>query len=136
MAFVRLSRNTADTPEEAAVPEGLYELEIIGVQEPYEKEETGRTVVPVTIKVCDPDYPDAALVRHWLTFPNETDWDENKSTASMLTRSARRFFAVFGIEDGADFEVEDWVGLSGKCYLGVEEYEGTPQNRLKPPKVS
>lgn len=136
MGFINTGKPLDDIPEEEAVPEGEYELEIINVGEPKIKEDTRNTVITCSIRVCDPDFPNARLVSHSMVLPSEQTWEQNQDTARMMMRNNKRFLRCFGVEWTADgFETEDLQGATGKCHLVQEEYQGEPVNKLRLPRL-
>lgn len=136
MPFISVGKNMDEIPEEEAVPEGEYDLEVVNVNDPKESDK-GRTVITCAIRVCDPDYPNARLVSHSLVFPNQEDWEHNEQTANMLMRNCKRFLHAFGVEWTSDgFDTDDLLHAQARCALGMDEYQGEVANKLRLPRIS
>ena len=137
MSYIPTTKGQNEVPEESAVPgDKEYDVAIIAVGEAYVKEETGRTVLPLTIQIEDPDYPDAKLVGHWLTFPTEDDKENEPRKFAMLARGINRFNALFGVTPAEDgINTEDYEGAKGRCVLTTEEYNGELNNKLRLPRI-
>ncbi len=135
--FINIGGNLDDVQEEKAVPNGEYELEVVSVQDPKKAKESDRMVMPVFHRILDPDYPDAKLVAHYVTFPQESDFDENDGrTAQLLLRGVKRYLACFGVEwEGKGFDRGDLEGAVGKCFLKQEEYNDEVSNKLQLPRM-
>ena len=131
--FIKLPRNLDDVPEEAAVPgDREYDLEVVSVSEPYEKEDSGNTVIPLALRVIDPDYPNAKLVNHWLVIPGESSAPE---TQEMMLRGLKRFAHCFNLNWDDEIDPETMLHATGKCVLKEDTWEGDKLNKLQLPRI-
>jgi len=136
MPFIRTGKNLNEVPEEAAVPEGEYDLRVVNVESTRTKA-NDRDMVALAIRVEDSAFPAAKLVRHYAVLPNENDFEEDDGRmAALFLRGLKRLLAVFEVEFGEEgFETEDLDGATGRCFLNVREYNGEDQNELRLPRL-
>jgi hypothetical protein len=130
MPFVNVALGDAKEPE--AAPEGEYDLRIVKSEDGESK--AGNPMTTVYIKIEDSAVPNAALVRHWITYPDrQTPPDQ----VQMRLLDIARFLQCFGIpHEGAGFNTDDLLGATGRCFVGQEEADdGNVYNRLKLPKL-
>ncbi len=133
MPFIHMGENLDDLQEDQPVPEGVYDLMIV-TKGDMKKSESGRTMIPLGIRIEDPDYPDAALVWHNLVFP--LDDEPEPRTKKLLLLNIKRFLACFNISWGEEgFDDEELDGAKGKCALVQSEWQGQPRNELRLPKT-
>ena len=102
----------ADVKEPEAVPEGRYDLRIIKQEEKVSKA-GGNPMTAITIKVEDPEYPNARLFNHYLT---RLPRDHPKWGVNITTR--QRFLKAFSIPvDGDDWATEDLDGATANLLV-------------------
>jgi hypothetical protein len=134
----------ADIPEEAPVPDGVYNLRIFSAREG--KAPSGRNTVRCSISIEDPHYPNAQPFTHTLTIPNQDDWTSEdpkvKQAAFRMARNNRRFFHLFNVEYSDEgFDTDDLVeATSNNVPLTQREdsregHEGTFYNNIKLPRI-
>jgi hypothetical protein len=130
MGFIKQPLNDAKEPE--AVPEGMYDLRIHRADEG--KSKAGNDMVTVLIKIEDSQYPNASLIRHWITYVSK---DTPPDQRQMRLLDQRRFLQAFSVpyqEDG--FNTEDLQGQTGRMMVKQEEGDdGTVYNRLVLPRL-
>lgn len=131
-----------DAKESSPVPEGVYPLRIVKHEVTKTKGDSGKSVrdmVVVDIRVEDPNYPNASLVREYLVHALANDTPEVRN---LMNLQIRRVLEVFGIpyEDGG-YNTDDLQGATGECLLRQEQIQptdGRPAytvNRLEPPRL-
>lgn len=138
MAFIRVA--LSDAKEVSAVPEGEYDLRIVKTEDKKSKGEGGKAVrdmTVVTLRVEDPNYPNAQLLNHYITYPLASDPPETKA---LMLRNIARFIDCFGVpHDDNGFDSADLSGLTGHAYLGQRIPENAqtkdPVNELVLPKM-
>lgn len=122
-----------DSVKEAEpVPEGDYELRIVKSEDGESK--AGNSMTTVYMRVEDNNYPNAALVRHWLTYPDShTPQDQRQ----MRLLDIKRFLSCFGIPfEKGGFNSDDLMGATGRCMVTQEEGDdGNVYNRLRLPRL-
>ena len=129
MGFISLPLEDVKEPE--VVPDGNYDLRIIKAEDGRSK--AGNDMTSIMIKVEDDRYPDAQVIRHWLTYPDE---DTPKDQRYLRLLDIKRFLLAFGIPYEKGFESEDLVGATGKCLVYQEEGDdGNIYNRLRLPRL-
>jgi len=104
----------ADVKEPEAVPEGRYDLRIVRNEE--RTSDAGNSMTMITIRVEDPEYPNARLFNHCLTrLPKDhTYWD-------LSAQLRKRFLKAFSIPlDGDNWDTDDLDGATANC-LVVQE---------------
>jgi hypothetical protein len=119
--------------EPQAVPEGIFELRIIKFEEGESKK--GNAMTTVYIKVEDAAYPNAAIIRHWITQPaHDTPADQRQ----MRLLDLKRFLTAFGIPFEEDaYNTDDFQGATARCNLKQEEGDdGNLYNRLVLPRLN
>jgi hypothetical protein len=131
MGFINVALD--DAKEAEVVPEGEYDLRIIKAEDGESKK--GNPMTSILIKIEDAPIPNAAPVRHWLTYPdNKTPADQR----NMRLLDIKRFLTLFGVPITADgFDSEDLVGATARAYLTQEEGDnnGEVYNRIKLPRL-
>jgi hypothetical protein len=130
MGFIKQPLHDAKEPE--AAPEGMYDLRIVKADDGESKK--GNQMTTVFIKIEDPNYPNASLVRHWITYiSNDTPADQRQ----MRLLDQRRFLQAFGVPYEANgFNSDDLLGQTARCMLKQEEGDdGTIYNRLVLPRL-
>lgn len=121
--------------EDKPVKEGMYELQIADAE--YIPTKKGDNhMLHVTFKIQGDAGSAAPLVHHYFLMWGDNDEDRVKR---FRLRDLKRFLVTFGVsaKDGFDPEEQasELVGLEGKCRVVVEDYEGSPSNKLRLPKV-
>jgi hypothetical protein len=121
-----------DSYEDAPVPEGEYDLRIQDVKDGRNKKDTANQSM-VMIKVDDGEYPNAATIFHYLTYPGEGDTEEQ---VRGKMRNLTRFLKLFSVAyEKKGFNSEDLPGCTARATLTQEEYEGNITNRLRLPRA-
>ncbi len=130
MPFVNAALGDAREPE--AVPEAEYDLRIVKSEDGESKK--GNAMTTIYIKIEDPQYPNAALVGHWLVHPTK---DTPPEQVQMRLLETRRFLECFGIPyEGDGYNTDDFVGATGRSFLSQETGDdNVVRNRLKLPKL-
>jgi len=122
-----------DAKEGEPVPEGEYELRIVKAEDGESKK--GNPMTTVMIRIENAGIPNAAPVRHWITYPTaQTPADQ----VNMRLLDIKRFLVCFGIPfDGHGFDSADLEGATGRCMLTQEQNEenGEIYNRLRLPRL-
>lgn len=126
MPFIKESLD--DVQEAQPVPEGEYDLRIVKAEEKESKK--GNEMVQVMIVVEDQEYPNAAPINHFLL-----GWDGVEPDIERMRKlEIKRFCACFDVP--TDFEAEDLVGQTGRCFVTQEEGDdGNTYNRLRLPRL-
>ena len=121
-----------DAKEAEPVPEGEYDLRIVKAEDGESKK--GNAMTTVYIKIEDSAYPNAALLRHWITYP---DKDTPADQRQMRLLDIKRFLTCFGVAmEGNGFNSDDLLGASGRSFLYQEEGDdGNVYNRLRLPRL-
>jgi hypothetical protein len=121
-----------DAKEAEPVPEGEYDLRIVKAEDGPSKK--GNAMTTVYIKVEDSAYPNAALVRHWITYP---DRDTPADQRQMRLLDIKRFLTCFGVaQESNGFNSDDLLGSVGRSFLYQEEADdGNVYNRLRLPRL-
>jgi len=121
-----------DAAELEVVEEGEYELQIAKAEDGESK--AGNLMTTVYIKILDAPIANASLVRHWITYPDESTPPEQRA---MRLIDIKRFLVLFNIiHDGNGFNSEDLVGATARCLVIQEEADdGNVYNRLRLPKL-
>lgn len=136
MPFISSGRNLNDIPEEAPVTEGDYDLAIFAVNEGVAK--SGRATVKASIRIEDPNFPNAQPMLHVLTIPSEDDWENDEDLAKRMTRSNLRFLALFGIAHTDEgWDTDDFEGANCRAHLSLtdEDESGNIYNRIRLPRM-
>lgn len=132
MAFIPIALD--DVKEGEAVAEGQYEVQIVKVEDGESKQ--GNAMTTVTMKILDT--PNAATVRHWLTYPNSKTPSEQ---IEMRKLDILRFLVAFGFsreEVAGGFDSADLQGRTAVVTLTQEEANddsGNIYNRLRLPRL-
>lgn len=115
MPLININLNNVHEPK--VMPKGLYTLRISDV-EVHEKDgkEVGR------ILTIDFDgIPEAQPIRHWLSFPQYGNEEQNKTTTK--ERMLKRFLVAFSIPfDESGFNDQDLYGATATLEVTLEEY--------------
>lgn len=130
MPFITTPIDDAKEPE--AAPEGEYDLRIVKSEDGESKK--GNAMTTVFIRIEDAAIPNAAPIRHWLTYPDsQTPADQRQ----MRLLDIKRFLTVFGIPfEAKGFNTDDLAGATGRCYIYQEEGDdGNVYNRLRLPRL-
>lgn len=131
MSFINLNLKGVKEPE--AVPEGLYDLRIVKVEDTESKK--GNPMTVVTIKVEDADGKNPAPVYHYITYPTKDLPDSQKQ---MRLLDIKRFLTLFEVayEEGEGFDTDDLQGQTARGLLTQEEGDdGVIRNRLRLPRL-
>jgi hypothetical protein len=130
MPFINVALD--DAKEAEAVPEGEYDLRIVKSEDGESKK--GNAMTTVYIKIEDNSYPNAALLRHWITYP---DRDTPADQRQMRLLDIKRFLTCFGVAmEGNGFNSDDLIGATGRSFLYQEEGDdGNIYNRLRLPRL-
>jgi len=130
MPFINVALD--DAKEQEPVPEGEYDLRIVKAEDGESK--AGNAMTTVYIKIEDSAYPNAALCRHWLTYP---DRDTPADQRQMRLLDIKRFLTAFGIaQESKGFNSDDLLGATARCMLSQEEADdGNVYNRLRLPRL-
>lgn len=129
MAFIEVE-GLGDDYEDKPVPEGPYDLRCDDIKEQTAKDGKSQQVM-VMIKVQDPDYPDAATIFHYLTFPcADDDADKRRTKMRMNGRFLEKFKVPY---EKKGFNAEDIRGATANCLLKQREFEGAMRNELSLP---
>lgn len=128
MPFIKMGLK--DAKEAEHVPEGEYDLRIVKAED--KKSKAGNPMTAVTIRIEDPNYPNAQLLNHFLNYPT------GDAVADPLRlRDIARFLTLFEVayqDDG--FNSEDLVGQTARGLLTIEDGDnGQKFNRLNPPRL-
>lgn len=135
MGFIEAA--LGDAPEEQLPPEGAYDLRIVHKATGTNKAET-RKQVKVLVRIeADEDYQP---INHYLTFPNDEDWQDRPDTAKLMLRGINRFLEVFNVPNQANgFNDDDLDGATGKCLVthrAPEDAGGDVYPELRLPRMS
>jgi hypothetical protein len=124
-----ISDDLDDVEEAKVAPEGEYDLRIVrALDKPSKK---GEKMCTVSIKIEEPGI-DAPLINVYLM-----GWDADTPPEQVRMRKLeiKRFCACFNVP--TDFETDDLVGETGRCFVYQEESkaDGNVYNRLRLPKL-
>ena len=132
MPFIEVE-GLGDDYEDKPVPEGEYDVRVDSIKQQLAKDEKSQQVLCM-IKVEHQDYPDAATIFHYLTFPNAEDDDEKRRTKMRMNG---RFLNKFGVAyEKKGLNPDDIVGCTATCLLKQGEFEGTIRNEISLPPIS
>tara|TARA_Y100000310_G_scaffold332879_1_gene409305 strand:- start:2653 stop:3054 length:402 start_codon:yes stop_codon:yes gene_type:complete len=132
MSFLEVE-GLGDDYEDKPVPEGEYTVRVDNIEEKTARDGVSAQVM-VMLKVEDTDYPDAATIFHYLTFPGPDDEpDKRRTKMRMNTRFLKAFRVPF---EKKGFNAEDINGCTATLGLKQEEYEGAMKNVLVLPAVA
>lgn len=131
MPFIEV-KGLGDEYEDEVVPEGNYDLRITDATDGRNKADTSDQI-RVILQVENSEVANPGSIFHYLTFPNEGD-DDDQRRGKM--RNITRFLKIFSIPfEKNGVNSEDMNGATGNCLVVMDEYEGTPNNKLRLPKV-
>jgi|TARA_Y100000310_G_scaffold345664_1_gene467914 hypothetical protein len=131
MPFIEVP-GMGDDYEDEVVPEANYDLRITQATDGRNKADTSDQIQAI-IAIENSDVENPGAIFHYLTFPNEDD-DDNQRRGKM--RNITRFLKVFDIPfEKNGVNSDDMAGSTGNCLVVLGEYEGTPKNELRLPKV-
>lgn len=107
----------ADAPEEKLPPEGTYDLRIASKKVGMNKAETRKQISCfIVIEGAEEDYMG---INHYLTFPNEDDWREEKDKAKRMLRGVNRFLHMFSVPNTPNgFDPDDLDGATARGRVG------------------
>lgn len=132
MPFIEVA--LGDAKEQEAVPEAKYPLRVVKSEDKQSK--GGNQMTAVTLRIEDPNYPNAQLVNHFLVYPNSKTID---STKDLFLRNINRFLHAFNIPgEATGFNTDDILGATAEVFLEqgpFSEEDATPVNRLRLPPV-
>jgi hypothetical protein len=122
-----------------AVPEGPYLLQIADTPTRHESEESGKSSIFVQLAVKGHEET-AWPIRHYIAIPTDEEYaaftsgvkNDDARRANAKLSMAKQFMKSFDIPPTA-FAPEQWATWSGKeanALVGVEDYQGRPQNRV------
>lgn len=119
--------NLDDVPEEHALEEGEYKLQLQkAIFGPSKK---GKPML--TLYYIAPDDPDAQLISDFILYPTQ---DMSERDFNQARRSLKEFLQAFGIPTTTtadEFATLGEQGLQGWCYVTKEEFQGRPRNNVK-----
>jgi hypothetical protein len=131
MSFIEV-QGLGDDYEDKPVPEGEYQLRVEDIKQQTARDGSSPQVLCM-IKVDDSEYPDAATIFHYLTFPSPDDEPDKRRTKMRMNG---RFLEKFGVKfEKKGFNAEDIVGCTALCGVKQGEFEGTIRNELVLPAV-
>lgn len=120
--------------EDKPVKEGEYELRVAKADfKPTKSGEDHMIVLMFTVE--GDEGVGASPITHYLTMPKAGD---ASNVRRMRLRDLKRMLTALGVpfENGFDeSDVPTLVGQTGKFKVIQEDYEGTPQNRIRLPRV-
>lgn len=125
MPFINLEGDITKIKDPETVPEGVYDLVVTKIME-KKSDQGDLTGLNLIIDVVG--YVDAADVFHHISLPVEGD-DEEKVTFKL--RFLKKFLEAFDVPfDKKGFDQAALMGASGKCKLGLNEYQGQISNKI------
>lgn len=124
-----------DDLEDKPVKEGSYELRVAKAD--YKKTKSGEDdMIALMFTVEGSDGDGATPMNHYLTMPKDTD---EPRVRKMRMRDLKRMLTVLGVPFDGGFDPEtqtqELVGQTGTFKVIQEDYEGTPQNRIRLPRL-
>lgn len=124
MSFLEMALN--DVPELDAMPEGEYQLRILGA-EVKTSQKTGGNYLGIRLEVVDETAKD---INHVIMLPTSNQTEKETIVAK---NRLKYFYDAFGIDySGGSVNLESVVGLTGFALLTVEESDQYGrQNRVK-----
>ena len=133
MPFVNVAIKDAKEPE--LVPEGEYDLEIVG-KKAFDDNGNSATNptdisrIGVTIRIDSADHPNAEFIYHTLWMKGKEEFH----VSSM--RDVRRFLSVFSVPfEGNGFDIDDLDEATGRCVVYQKEGDdGIIRPRLRLPR--
>ena len=132
-SFVRME---FDDCESELVPEGEYALRIVKFKDTRSKK--GNPMTIVLIRVEDGSIENPELIRHYLTYPDNTIPAEQQR---LRRTDIKRFLVCFGVPhddagESAGFDKQDLIGATRRCMVIQENGDdGNIYNRLKLPPL-
>lgn len=116
-----------DAPEEGLCEEGRYDLRIIN-RDLKDSKQGDRKVLHVMMGV--EGVPDVAPLMHFVVFPNQDDWENEKEMAKNFIRRAKRFFYAFNVSWQADgFEASELDGATASDIMVTIEVGDDKEER-------
>ena len=119
-----------DAKESVAVPEGEYDLRIVGVYD--QVEENGFVICNVAIE--SGDHPNAALIRYFLNVPQNDDEPQKTSFKLLMMK---RFLSAFEVPfEDTGFNTDDLEGATATLGLKQRSVDKDKQgNTLSVPMI-
>ena len=113
MAFIEV-KGLGDDYEDRPVPEDTYTLRIRQIKEQTAKDGVSDQIV-VIIEIDSAEFPDAASIFHYLTFPSGEDSDDVRRTKMRMNARFLKLFDVPFEKNGLNSE--DMVGCEADDVL-------------------
>jgi len=131
MPFIEI-KGLGDDYEDEVVAEGMYDLRVTDASDGRNKADTADQI-RVILNIENSDVENPGAVFHYLTFPCE---DDNKEQRRGKMRNISRFLKTFNIPfEKNGVNSEDMIGATGNCLIVGDEFEGTPNNKLRLPRA-
>lgn len=132
MPFIKVP--LSDAKEQEPVPEGTYPVRIVKAEDGTSKK--GNMMTTVTLRIEDPDFPNASLFSHWITYPGPNTPADQRA---MRLRDIGRFLELFEIPGEPDgFNTDDLMGATATADIKQEPSDDDPNviyNRLVLPRM-
>ena len=135
MSFIEMN-DVGSAKEPESVDEGNYGLTISFMSE--EPSKAGKPMITLGLEIND--HPDAAMVYHYVSLPDEEDEDKARQFKNL---NANRFFTLAGVDISEGLDTEDLYGVTFDGFLTKEEIEQEDpeappafRNVLKVPKLA
>jgi hypothetical protein len=95
---------------------GVYDVKIVAAEE--RKSKSGNEMI---------------VVKAETQFNGKTYYIRDYLLTGDPDRKLQSFLRAIGeeLEDGAEFQPDDYVGRSARAVVGVQEFDGGPQNKIK-----
>ena len=119
--------------EQEPVPEGEYDLRVVKSENRNSKK--GNPITVVTIRIEDPNFPNAQLMSEVLNYPTAAHIPETKA---LFLRNINRFLHAFNIPGEAKgFNSDDIQGATASKVLLTQETgdDGVIRNKAIFPRV-